>query len=444
MIIGQETEQIEFKLTTGERKEAMESICAILNKHTKGTLYFGIDDSGYVKGQQVSDSTMKDLSHLIYESIEPKFSFTIENITIEGKEIIKISFSGHTRPYSVNGRYLIRVGTENRKMSNYDLKCLIQNDDYSSKWEEELTTYTSNDIDDDALFDFYNSAVNCGRLEMKKFDKDKLLSALELVKNNQLKNGCYALFGKDAKIGLKLATYATDNKVSFTDLKLITGNIYNLIDKAINYILNNISWASKINKRKREEIPEIPIKAIREIVVNAFDHASYDVIPDIEIGIHPSKVEIYNPGTFPEDLTPYDFINKNLPSYKRNRLILDVLFRSKDVEKSGTGFQRVDEICKEQNVNWTFRKEGYGFFFEFLRKNSRVTQADQKLSDTEKQIYSLIAAKIGISKNEIAQEVDKSEKTVQRAINNLISNGLVIRVGSNKNGYWQTTNNEKI
>ena len=182
MIIGQETEQIEFKLTTGERKEAMESICAILNKHTNGTLYFGIDDSGYVKGQQVSDSTMKDLSHLIYVSIEPKFSFTIENITIEGKEIIKISFSGHTRPYSVNERYLIRVGTENRKMSNYDLKCLIQNDDYSSKWEEELTTYTSNDIDDDALFDFYSSAVNCGRLEMKKFDKDKLLSALELVK----------------------------------------------------------------------------------------------------------------------------------------------------------------------------------------------------------------------------------------------------------------------
>lgn len=72
-----------------------------------------------------------------------------------------------------------------------------------------------------------------------------------------------------------------------------------------------------------------------------------------------------------------------------------------------------------------------------------MTQADQKLSDTEKQIYSLTAAKIGISKNEIAQEVDKSEKTVQRAINNLISNGLVIRVGSNKNGYWQTTNNEK-
>ena len=66
---------------------------------------------------------------------------------------------------------------------------------------------------------------------------------------------------------------------------------------------------------------------------------------------------------FPDELTPLDFINKNLPSYKRNRLILDVLFRSKDVEKAGTGFQRVNELCNSQNVSWTFRKEAYGFFF---------------------------------------------------------------------------------
>lgn len=37
----------------------MEAISAILNKHTKGTLYFGIDDNGFVKGQQISDNTKK-------------------------------------------------------------------------------------------------------------------------------------------------------------------------------------------------------------------------------------------------------------------------------------------------------------------------------------------------------------------------------------------------
>lgn len=88
--------------------------------------------------------------------------------------------------------------------------------------------------------------------------------------------------------------------------------------------------------------------------------------------MHPGKIEIYNPGTFPDELTPIDYISKNLPSYKRNRLILDVLFRSRDVEKSGTGFQRVNEYCNQQNIKWSFRKEAYGFFFEFVGQMARL------------------------------------------------------------------------
>ena len=46
-----------------------------------------------------------------------------------------------------------------------------------------------------------------------------------------------------------------------------------------------------------------------------------------------------------------------------------MIFRSRDVEKSGTGFQRVNEYCNQQNIKWSFRKEAYGFFFEFFRLN---------------------------------------------------------------------------
>lgn len=42
MNIGPETETIEYKKSTGELKEAIISIVAILNKHKKGTLYFGV------------------------------------------------------------------------------------------------------------------------------------------------------------------------------------------------------------------------------------------------------------------------------------------------------------------------------------------------------------------------------------------------------------------
>lgn len=40
--IGEETEQIEFKKSTGELKEGIISIASILNKHGSGDLYFGV------------------------------------------------------------------------------------------------------------------------------------------------------------------------------------------------------------------------------------------------------------------------------------------------------------------------------------------------------------------------------------------------------------------
>ena len=438
MIIGEETEVIEFKKTTGEKKEAMESICAILNKHCRGTLYFGVNDSGYVEGQQISDSTKKDISRWINESIYPKITPTIEIQTIEDRKIIKVSFSGHNRPYSVNGDYLIRIGTENRKMSTDELRRLIKREDYASHWEEEVSDKTIIDIDDKALMDFYNSAVHYGRLDMDNFDKEKLLAALDLSEGEYLKNAGVALFGKDAKIGLKLATYATDDKVTFTDLKLINGNIYNLVNLAIKYVLENIKWRVDIGSRKREEIPEIPERALREIIVNSFAHADYESTPEIEIGIHPSKIEIYNPGTFPDDLTPFDFINKNMPSIKRNKLILDVLFRSKDVEKAGTGFQRVNEICNANGITWNYRKEAYGFFFEFIRPNIYMNKPiNDNLSSQEEVLLNAIASNKNLSKKDMAQRLNKSERTIQRIISHLTEKGLIEREGTNKNGYWK-------
>ena len=86
----------------------------------------------------------------------------------------------------------------------------------------------------------------------------KLLAMLGVIKEGKINNAGYTLFGSDAKIGLKLATYATDNKVTFLDLKLINGNIYNLVGVALDYILSKINWRVEIGSRKRDEIPEIP------------------------------------------------------------------------------------------------------------------------------------------------------------------------------------------
>ncbi len=163
----------------------------------------------------------------------------------------------------------------------------------------------------------------------------------------------------------------------------------------------------------------------------------------------------YNPGTFPDGLTPLDFIGRNLPSYKRNKLILDVLFRSKDVEKSGTGFQRVAELCKAKGVNWTFRKEPLGFFFEFIRSNDPINAQDDPinaqddpinngkdvcgtiaLNESEHIILDLIASNPNVTRVQIAAAISKSEATAKRILASLCKKGVVKRVGSRKSGSW--------
>ena len=155
---------------------------------------------------------------------------------MEEKKIIKVSFYGHNRPYSSNGNYLIRIGTENKKMTTEELRRLIKHEDYSSNWENESSNKSFEDIDDNTLLDFYNSSKECGRFSLNKYDKIKILNSLDLMIDDELKNAAWALFGNDVKIGLKLATYTTDNKVTFTDLKLINGNIYNLVNSSFLYI----------------------------------------------------------------------------------------------------------------------------------------------------------------------------------------------------------------
>lgn len=78
MNFGIEDETLEFKKSTGELSEAMNSISAMLNKHGRGTIYFGILPNGEVKGQIVNESTLRDISRKIYESIAPQIVPIIE------------------------------------------------------------------------------------------------------------------------------------------------------------------------------------------------------------------------------------------------------------------------------------------------------------------------------------------------------------------------------
>ncbi|MGI6136960.1 MAG: RNA-binding domain-containing protein [Christensenellales bacterium] len=438
MNFGFEDETLEFKKTTGEINEALKSICAMLNKHGMGTVYFGILASGEVKGQMVNEATLRDVSRKVFESIVPQIVPNVTKKIVDEKEIIEVTFKGNDRPYSCKGIYYIRVADEDRILPPHELRQLFEYNKAGS-WDAELTTYTINDIDIETLKRFYDKAIACGRLKDESFDVTRLLTKLELIREEKLTNAGYLLFSKNKPIVLKMAVFATDEKLTFLDINRLSGNMYKLINEANSYVTKNIRWKADIIGLERMETPEVPLKALREIICNSFAHARYNTMTEHEISIHPSFIRIYNPGEFPIGYKPEDFIHENIPSMVRNPLILKTLFLSADVESYSSGFKRVYEECGKNNVDIDYEIRREGFTFIFKRNSTKHQTKDTKINDLtkdEKLTLYLLADNPSMSAMEISKVINKSHRTVQRILSKLQSRGAIERVGSTR-GYWE-------
>ena len=109
---------MELKKSTSELKEAIISITAILNKHQHGKVYFGVKNNGEVIGQKIGEKTIRDVSQVISSNIEPKIFPCVATENIKGKRCITVTFEGIEIPYFASGRAYIRVGDENKQLTD--------------------------------------------------------------------------------------------------------------------------------------------------------------------------------------------------------------------------------------------------------------------------------------------------------------------------------------
>ncbi len=450
MNLGIESETLEFKKTTGEVDKAMDNIASMLNKHGHGTLYFGVSPDGEVTGQQISASSLDDVAKKIKDAIKPMIYPEIKKEKLDNMDVIRVDFSGKEKPYSSFGRYYKRVFDRTEEMTPDELKRMMAETDRSSHWENNLTKYGLDAVDKVALEEFYKRSVSCGRLEEQAaYNAEELLTGLGLYEQGKLTNAGYYLFSNQRPAVLKLAVYVTDERINFSDIDRIEDNIFNLIRKGFSYIKEHINWSvENANETSRIEVPEIPIEAIREIVVNSFAHADYRGISENEIDITPTKVEIYNPGAFPDGLTPEMFARQRIRSMPRNKVILTTLYKSKDVEIFGSGFRKVYALCDKYDIKVESGFENDGFSFVFYRdthqrhvtQNVTISVTDQDKDaklPTDARVYMLLKEDPAQTRESLAQKTGRTVRTIQRALDKLSREGRIQRIGSNKTGYWE-------
>ena len=432
--VGKENEVLEFKESTAEFDKAIRAIVAMLNKSGHGTIYFGVKDNGDVIGHEIGKNTLSNLTDRIKNSIKPSFYPTLDKLEFGDKEIIAVTFSGNNKPYAYKGRFYIRMEQQNIPIDPLVIRELIkESHEYNDAWENELTEFNHEYIDDEAVDMFYRQAIALDRVEKFDHTSEELLTQLGLMKNGYLNNAGLYLFGKSSPLVYKAVEYPTTERLDPIDLKRFEGNIFNLILKVINFISQKMRWEVKITDIQRKEIPEVPIVAIREIVINSLVHSDFHADTEHQVTIDHEVIEIYSPGNF-GDLTPLDYVNKVLPSRTKHKLIQGVLFKGFDIETLGRGFKRTDNACKKDKIKWSYTKIDNGFSIIFFRdKNKCALSLDafkiiEYLKNTDGKIENI---------DLVLKILNKKERSARKIIKELIDASLIIRVGSNKDGYWK-------
>ena len=422
-----EDEHREFKKTTGELNEAMVSVSAILNKHKQGKVYFGLRNDGTPNPFTITDSTLRDVSRKVYESIKPQLIPVVDIEEIEGVEVITLTFSGEDVPYSAFGKYYIRIADEDRELSPSELRKIMIRREYEENWENKTTDQTSDDADEKTVKAFFRI----------------LPSRFLASERNHLTNAGVCLFSSRKPIVLKMAVFATDHKETFLDMDRTDGNIFELIDTAVTYIVKNIRWRVEMSGDgiHRKEIPEIPVDAIREAVINSFAHARYDLSVQHEIDVFSNRISICNPGSFANEFEPIDFYTRDIRSYLRNEVIAKSLYLCKDVETFGSGIRKIYTLCNEAGVEVSYINEETAFTLEFSRDDRNIPPKDGGINggitEAELKLLSLLKQSPSMTNAELADTSGKSERTISRLLAALKNRKLIQRIGSNKTGYWK-------
>jgi len=451
MKLGKESEKLEFKKTTGELKEGVISIAAILNKHGGGELYFGIRNDGVVLGQMVSEKTLREISQAVSNSVEPKIYPQISEVTIDDKQCVHVAFSGEDAPYFAYGRAYIRVADEDKLLSAAELESLFLKKNASRDlWDEELSGKTAADVSEDILREYIERANSAGRIDFTYTTRNEVLNRLAAVENGKLKNAADVLFCGSSMLEVQMAIFAGTERLTFNDIKRESGSVISLVEAAEKYIRNNIRWRVVLDgSLQRKEIPEIPTDAIREALINSYCHRDYRSSQNNEITIYSNRMEIYNPGTFPEGMTPQDFIKKRERSVKRNPFLAQLMYYTKDIESFGTGLLRITTACEEAGIKVEFQLLKKGFAVVFYRPDARFETSDVSnnvpknfpknvpLNEIEKLIVGSISQNPKVTQEQLATVISKSRKTVQRYLTGLRDKNVVKYVGPKNGGHWE-------
>ena len=352
-----ESEMLEFKSTTGTRREAAATLCAMLNQRG-GHVLFGITPEGAIAGQQVSERTIEELSAEV-QRIDPPAFPAIERIRIsDAREVIVVQTSrGSLPPYQYRGTSYRRVGNTTRAMPAEEYnRMLFERMHSEQRWENQPAAgWMVGDLDVAEIRNTVAEAVRTGRLnEPGGRDPESLLIGLGLLRDGVLLRAAAVLFGNAERLEfdmpqclLRVARFRGLDRSEFLDNRQFNGNAFTLLSSAQRFLRDTLPIASRFESGRIERIDEplYPPLATREALANALCHRDYAMGGgSVGLAVYDDRLEVTSTGPLHFGLTADDLFGPH-ESRPWNPLIARTFYRRGIIEEWGRGTLKMAELA---------------------------------------------------------------------------------------------------
>lgn len=432
MNLGIENERQEFKESLTQLDKGLKSLTAMLNRNTEGTVYFGVDDSGTVKGVDIGKNTLLNIRRSAAQLIEPQIVLNIEVLKDEkGKSFIKVHAEGEDIPYSCDGRFYLRTASADEQISSDLLRKMLVSGN-----TDMLTQITSE-----------NQSLSF--TGMVPFLKNKGIHASET--KEFLKS--FGLFNKDVRFNL-LAYLLSDQNEMIIKVMRFAGIDKTVVEERISYTQQSLlltvqqvlEYFALINLPKkvdlgsgiRTETALFDFQSFREAWINACAHNTWTERIPPAIYLYDDRIEVVSYGGLPYGLSVdgfYSGISKPV-----NHRLFNIFITCHLAEQSGHGIPQITKAYGRDAfsfrdglliVTLPFRYEP-----DYVKARRIAKSVQELLTENQKNVLAYLKQNPNASLQQTADACALSLSGVKNITGKLQKMELLERRGSKSNSTW--------
>jgi ATP-dependent DNA helicase RecG len=445
-----ETQRVELKRAPPWQGELAERICGMLNSRFGGVIIFGGDSDGKIAGL----TSLPEATDRVWQAIRlvspapPLAPDALQEWALPEGLVLTLTLPANSGPlYQAGGVCWIRKGSHTIPMTVAEIAAHLRNAG-TLPWETTLCPRaTLADLDPSLLSHYRAQRPGSSASHQRHMPDEELLIRLDVAGQDAAgtvrpTRAGMLLFGREPHLHIpqsEVVCMRWQDSLgvgTYLDRRILVGPLPELIAGAAEFLQRHMQLGGRIRGFVREDLPEYPLAALREAVVNGLVHRDYSLAGEtVRLFVYSDRVEVHSPGSLVPGLTLEDLIALRARSNPRNPRIAGLLrdLPGGFMERVGAGVRMmVYEMRELGKPDPEFSDLGGEFLVTFRNGQAPTIDPSAALNPRQRAGLALLQRQASFTSSDYIQATGAATRTAQHDLHALVRGGWLITRGSTR------------